>query len=146
MVDEAKVRELARRQGVSESEAVRRAVDGALLHDDVQRLVSLYQIDDRAAVSAYLRRFPFVIGLLEEARPHLDDVFGAGTPARLEVLIDPEDIAPGGEQLFVVVFPDLPPDDAFARLDRFVEGWFLDIAPRVRGRFNVTIDWDDDAV
>ncbi len=146
MVDEAKVRELAQRQRVSESEAVRRAVDAALLNDDLQRLLPLYRIDDSGAVAAYLRRYPFVLPLLEEARPALDAVFAAGTPARLEVFTDPEATAPGSEQLFVVVMPDLPPDDAYTRLDRFVETWFLDAAPRIQGRFNVTVGWDDDAV
>ena len=114
--------------------------------DDLQFLLPLYEIDNDAPVAAYLRRFPFVLPLLEEARPALDAIFAAGTPARLEVFTDPEATAPGSEQLFVVVMPDLPPDDAYARLERFVETWFLDAAPRIQDRFNVTVGWDDEAL
>jgi hypothetical protein len=146
MVDKAKIRELAQRQGVSESEAVRRAVEAALVRDDLQRLVPFYEIDDEAAIASYVRRFPFVIPLLEEARPAIDAAFGAGTPAGLEVFIDPETTAPGGEQLFVVIRPDLPPDDAYVRLDRLVDTWFLDAAPRIGGRLNLTVGWADDAL
>ncbi len=146
IVDAAKVRDLAQRQGVSESQAVRRAVEQALLQDDLQRLLPLYEINDPAAVSDYVRRFPFVIALLEEARPQLDRHFDAGTPVRLEVVADPEAAPPDNQQLFVVVLPDLAPDDAYARLARFDEEWFLDAAPRIRGRFNVDVGWTDDAV
>ena len=145
-MDSAQLRALAQCQGVSESQAVRRAVDGALLHYDLPHLLLLYKIGAAAAVAGYLHRFPFVIALLEEARSALNATFGPGTPARLEVFTDPEATAPGSEQLFVVVMPDLPPDDAYARLDRFMETWFLDDAPRIQGRLNVAVGWDDAAL
>jgi hypothetical protein len=144
MVDDGKVRELARRLGTSESEAVRRAVDGALGQDDLSRLQFLYRIDDTGGVGGYIRRHPEIVPLLEEARGQMTAIFGSTSQARLELLLDPEE---GSESLFaIVVVPGLPPAEAWARLDRFDEDWLLDATPRIRGLFNVHVGFDADAV
>ena len=146
MVDEERVRELAQRQGVSASEAVRRAVDSALAHDALQHLLPMYEVEDQAAVSVYLRAYPFVEGLLHELRPEIERVFGTSASAKLDVVTEPKASGPGSETLFVTVIPNLPPLEAQARLSQLDEEWLLDAASRIQGRLNVTTGYAADAV
>lgn len=102
MVDAAKVRALTGRLGTSESEAVRQAMDSALIDHDLTRVTALDQLKEPEAVMRYIRQRPGSGPLLAEARAQLAAVFGPAARARLAVLTDPED---GGETLCALVVP-----------------------------------------
>ena len=57
----------------------------------------------------------------------------------LKVVTDPE-IA-GENQLFAYVHTTLSPKEAFNKMDRLDEEWFLDEINRTRGKFNLNIEF-----
>jgi len=101
------------------------------------RVLALYECDDRDRASAFIQRNPEVTGLLAEAPGHVEDWFGLGTPMTLRVYTHPEE--EDAEEIFVLVHFPGSAEEARKKLALFDERWWLDVAAAAGGRlgFNV---------
>lgn len=104
---------------------------------DLQSLVnSNYRFCGFEEVSAFLERFPRLIGLLHEAVPQVRRIFGTETTINLEVVADPDgrDLP----ELFASIAVPASSGSALDKLERFDEEWWLSAAqPDDRLHFDV---------
>ena len=96
------------------------------LHVDshVEEMLSEYQVASADVLRAIAGRSPTVVETLSEARKVIRKYFGSGTPAHLMLQADPE--IRGSEPIVVEVRTPADMKDAFERLERFDEEWWLD--------------------
>lgn len=97
----------------------------------------LYHVEQPVAVYEYLRKYPFIIDLLLEALPNLENLF-PNDPVRLRVVEDTEQ--PQSAELFAVVQTALTPEEAFGRLMSFDELWWLQASQRACCKINFTFE------
>ena len=96
---------------------------------DLTQVRAAYAFADDREVTEFLREHPFLIPLLEAARGPLAEHFGAETPVRLEVRLDP--VSEEDRALIAVADATrLSPDEAVARLGAFWNQWQPDDPPR----------------
>ncbi len=91
---------------------------------------------DWGALFRYAGMHPEVVSALSEAPAAVRRVFGEVRPA-LELVVDPEE---GWEELFIVIPPTGPTDQALRQLRQLDANWFGDAARRARFAFNVTVE------
>jgi hypothetical protein len=102
-------------------------------------LADLYQFKDYARVEAFLTAHPSLEKLLIEAHGKIREYFGSDASAALEVFTDYEGDDGDKGPLFAIIDSSLPPDEAFDRLDRLDEEWWLDALPRGEGNLIVSL-------
>ncbi len=78
-----------------------------------------------------------MIHLLIELREKLAEYFGSDAPVFMETIRDPET---GSKQLGIFVGVHLSPEDAFAVLNKFDKGWWIEAEQRVRGKMLILVD------
>ena len=103
---------------------------------DAEGNLTGYALTDAPAVLAFLDEHPQLRPLLDAARPHLAAAFGPEAPVILELATDPEE---GDAALFARVETPLPPRAALARLDGFLDAWWLDALPESGGMLHFDV-------
>jgi hypothetical protein len=93
---------------------------------------------ERANVARFLMKHKFLIPVILEAFPKIQNFFGDETVALLSLVVDPED--EDFQELFISIVTDRPIDEALDLLDQFDEEWFLDVLPETKNLLNVTIE------
>lgn len=121
----------------SERNAATRAVISEAQFSNLRRQ---FVLRDETSVRAYLSRYPFLFGLLLEAKMQVVRIFGADTRPALQVSIDPND---GAAQLFVVIPTRLNASAAMSLFDRLEEEWWLAAAERADFRMNFSPEFID---
>ncbi|CAD6493976.1 MAG: hypothetical protein CHKLHMKO_00594 [Candidatus Argoarchaeum ethanivorans] len=80
--------------------------------------------DSEAAVIQFINDHPWCLGVLFEAPGHIFSIFGKNVFLYLELNRDYEEDFEG---LFIIIKTNLSPEDSLNLLDRFDEGWWLDV-------------------
>ena len=99
----------------------------------------LYSMRDEPAVRGFLDMHPSLGPALLQASPYLKEHFGEDVEVTLEVVGDPE--AEGRQELFAYIRTRLAAEEAYARLNRLDEEWFLDRVAQFHGRFNFNLEF-----
>jgi hypothetical protein len=99
----------------------------------------LYCINDRAEVSTFLKKNPFLTNLLVEVHHKVREYFGKGTQVILEMFDDPEE--PEFRMLNAFIITSLTPKEAHVILDRFDREWWLEAYPRSQGYINISFKY-----
>ena len=94
---------------------------------DIQVLSELYVLRDYTEVAQFVRQHPQLISPLLEAVERIDQLFGASTMTKLDIVRDPESHNQG--ELYAFIQTNLAVDEALKRLRRFDEGWWLTALP-----------------
>ncbi len=102
----------------------------------VRALVRRYALTDEKRVTEFLRQFPALVPLLAEATEAVGEHF-PDMPLALEVVADPD--VSDAVHLALAVGTSLPVPEAFDRLQRFDEEWWLDHLPRAEGKLVITL-------
>jgi hypothetical protein len=97
---------------------------------DINILESLYEISSNR-VASFLIKNDFLVDLLNEAVPKLQECFGDDVSVRLEVFSDPT--ATNNCELFARVLTKLSANDALDILDRFDNEWWSNASSRSQG-------------
>lgn len=105
----------------------------------IEPLSKLYQFQEYSAVAAFVQANPFLQELLEEGREKIREHFGDETQVALEVFVDPEDQRE--KELLASVQTRLSPEDAWARLGRLDQAWWLEACSRARGLLSIHIEY-----
>ena len=90
---------------------------------EIRRLQTFYEFRNSPEIRRFLRTYPDLIALLDEARVYLEDVFGPSPRVALQVVLDPE--VDSLKQLVAYIVTSLPVDEALGRLEQFDDEWFL---------------------
>ncbi len=92
-----------------------------------------FEIKDKTSVKAYLRRYPFLLPLILEAKTQVIRIFGNETRAALQVSVDPSDWS---SQLYIVIPTRLNAEAALELFDKLDKEWWLEVSERARFRMN----------
>lgn len=111
--------------------AVERAIDA---------LETIYVFREPDEVRDFLRRYPDLLPVLDEATERVAPLATGVGPAALEVVWDPDDDNDEGE-LFLVVPTVEQPEAVLPVLDRLQRNWLVDVAWSAQGRFNVALKY-----
>ncbi len=105
----------------------------------IQELERLYTFKERAKVTFFLERNPFLVPLLREAYDELDNYFPY-SPLLLRVFTYPEET--NDEQLIMLISTNLSPKEAFANLERFDKIWWLEAIERSDGKLCINVGFE----
>lgn len=86
-------------------------------------------------VISFVRKYPFLLSILEEAPDQIYRMFGKDILLRLELHHDPEE---GWDELFIVIRSAYSAEEAIRLENRLAEEWFLDRIKETRGKLNIT--------
>ena len=92
-----------------------------------------FELRDESGVRTYLRKYPFLLTLLLEAKTQVVRIFGEGTKAVLQISVDPNDLS---AQLFIVIPTQLSAKEALALFDQLDQEWWLEATKRADFRMN----------
>ena len=98
-------------------------------------LATLYLIRDPMAIKAFLRDHETLASVLFSAFPKINAFWGNQLSPELRLVEDADD-----ESTSLVVYVASRQPDAYARLDRFDEEWWLDHIKETEGLLNFAID------
>ncbi len=108
------------------------AIRPALLPADLEKVrrhfvfkPPFFHFSDADSVEDFLRKHPFLVGLILEAREQIRRYFGEDCRLALQPFYDPED--PRHPQLLLLIQSDRPVEEKMALLDRFDEEWWFDV-------------------
>jgi hypothetical protein len=97
-----------------------------------------YDIENPSDVDAYVLRYPFLAGLLDDAPARIAQHFGPYSGLSLEAPVDPED---GTQHLYLYVRTTAPFEDVLARRDRLDDEWWLDAMLAARTRMTIDVEF-----
>jgi hypothetical protein len=103
---------------------------------DVERVMSIYVIQDSAGVRAYLAKYPFLVALLIDASFAIDKRF-PGVASELHVISDPE--IPKYECLTAMILAPGSFRETKAAAESFERGWWFDAMDRARGKLSIDL-------
>ena len=86
-------------------------------------------------VISFVRKYPFLLSILEEAPDQIYRIFGKDILLRLELRHDPEE---GWDELFIVIRSVYSAEEAIRLENRLADEWFLDRIKETRGKLNIT--------
>jgi len=86
-------------------------------------------------VISFVRKYPFLLSILEEAPDQIYRIFGKDILLRLELHHDPQE---GWDELFIVIRSAYGAEEAIRLENRLAEEWFLDRIKETRGKLNMT--------
>jgi len=101
-------------------------------------LEQLYDSREPVIVNSFLSQYSFLVSLLLEANPHLRKHF-PNQQIFLEVISDPEII--DTNQLVAIVVETSSPDEAFERLKRFDNEWWISAVGRAKGKLCINVEF-----
>lgn len=100
-------------------------------------LEQLYTFRDPAIVHLFLHQHPHLISLLLEAISHIRKYF-PDQQTFLEVISNPEAVS---SQLVAIIVETSSPDEAFERLERFDNEWWISAVGRAKGKLCVNVEF-----
>ncbi len=103
--------------------------------DEFASLYYHYEIEKEVGVISFLRKYPFLLSILEETPCQIYRIFGEDILLRLELHHDPEE---GWDELFIVIKSAHSAEEANRLENRLAEEWFLDRIRDTRGKLNIT--------
>jgi len=107
--------------------------------DELLAVASTYSFRNRDEVMAFLRRNPSVPSMLLEAPAAINAAFGAVMPLSLSLHSYAGD---GTDDVLVLgIQTNLEPEKAYAVLDDFIDAWWPDHRPTVRGAMIVDVEF-----
>jgi hypothetical protein len=92
-----------------------------------------YELRDELSIKAYLRKYPFLIRLLLEAKTQVTHIFGEETKPALQISIDPNDWS---AQLFIVIPTQLNVDEISVLFDQLDKEWWIEASEKADYRMN----------
>jgi hypothetical protein len=104
----------------------------------INQLSELYSYRNPIMVKQFLRRNPFLIGLLLKGYAEIQQYFGRDTQVILEVFTDPE--AESDQELFALVQTTLSPEEALDNLDNLYQGWWLEALPTAQCKMTIDVE------
>ena len=105
----------------------------------IEKLDSLFRIDERQNVYDYLQQNTFLIDLLFETHQQVKQFFGEEAYVKLELLTDPE--STNGTKLFAVILTSLSSDEAIRLQEKLNDEWWLDNLERAKCLFNIDVEY-----
>lgn len=106
--------------------------------NDLEELERLYSLRKPLQVRRFLGEHAFLVPLLVAAYDITTRYF-APLSLALEVIADPETI--DDQQLVLFIAVQLKPAEAFTRLQRFDEEWWLDAMDEALGRLCISLEF-----
>lgn len=103
--------------------------------DEFASLHSNYKIENEARVTSFIRKYPFLLSLLEEAPNQIHRVFGNDVSLYLELHSDSQE---GWDELFIVIKSKYSVEKAISLENRLAKEWFLDKMEVTQGKLNIT--------
>ena len=107
---------------------------------DLGALERLFIIRRRSEVAKFLSASSFLFLFLPEAYERIRHYFGKSAQIILEVVTDPE--AAGDRELVIFIRTNLSPDEAFERLERLGEEWWLDVPFNIRKKLCIDVEFE----
>ncbi len=101
-------------------------------------LENYYTFRDPITVRSFLVQHSFLIPFLFEARVKISEYF-ADTQVALEVVTDPESVS--DDQLVAIIVEASSPDEAFDRLERLDNEWWIDAVGRAKGKLCINVEF-----
>ena len=96
-----------------------------VLPEAIDKLSALFSFREPEEVVRFLRTYPFLIPLLEEAWTVIARCFGSETEVLLEVVYDHATGDEADTELIAMIQTELPAVEAMPILDRFTDEWWL---------------------
>lgn len=103
--------------------------------DEFASLYYHYRIEKEAEVISFIRKYPFLLSILEEAPSHIYRIFSKDVTLCLELHHDPEE---SWDELFIIIKSAYSAEKAIGLENRLAEEWFLDRIKDTRGKLNIT--------
>jgi hypothetical protein len=103
-----------------------------------EALEKFYTFCRPVEVSGFLKTYPFLIPLLDEAYSKIGDYFGSKPNIVLEVVTDPE--ADDDRQLVAYIQTQFDVDEALARLDQLDENWWFKASRKGHGKLCIHLE------
>jgi hypothetical protein len=102
--------------------------------DEFASLYYYYRIEKEAEVISFVRKYPFLLSILEEAPKQIYRIFGRDVTVCLELHHDPEE---GWDELFIVIKSAYSAEEAIRLENRLFQEWFLDKIKETKGKLNI---------
>lgn len=112
--------------------------EAAAATNDVKELERLYSVRDPIQVRTFLSEHAFLVPLLDAAHDIATRYF-APLSLALEVIADPD--STDDQQLVLFVVLQSTPAEAFAKLQRFDDEWWLDAVDEAKGRLCISLEF-----
>lgn len=106
-------------------------------HRLIEHLADVYALQDGLKVRAFLRRHPYLVPLLIDARQMISRHFGDEALVTLEVVQDPE--SEDDPELVAQIHTSAGSSEALHALQRFDEEWWLGALDRARCKLTIGI-------
>jgi hypothetical protein len=94
--------------------------------------------DERTRILRFLERYPFLVPLLVEVYPHIEEFFPHSL-VYLTVTTDPEEWGIDRLVAFIATYSD--PDDVLDALSAFDKKWWLNSLKRAQGKLCITLEF-----
>lgn len=104
-----------------------------------EKINSLYWIEEPVETLKLLLGHEAMLPLVIEAYDKIRELFPEAKLA-LEAIGDPE--IPGPPDLWIVIYSQLDPDEAFKKLKNLDYTWWLDAGDAVGTRLNISLGWE----
>lgn len=102
--------------------------------DEFASLYYHYRIEKEAGVVSFIRKYPFLLSLLEDAPHQIYRIFGKDVTLCLELHHDPEE---GWDELFIVIKTTYSAKEAIKLENQLMKEWFLDRMKATQGKLNI---------
>lgn len=105
---------------------------------DSDRLKQFYTFRDSERVEKFLEKHPFLVPLLFEAPAEIQHYF-PGDELFLEAVLDPEAASLEDEELFLLIFTKIEPEESVEKLWQLDENWWLKASDRSLNKLEITL-------
>lgn len=112
--------------------------EAAAATNDLEDIERLYSFRDLTRVRTFLSKHAFLVTLLDAAHDITTRYF-APLSLALEVIADPD--STDDQQLVLFVVLQGTPAEAFAKLQRFDNEWWLDAMDEAKGRLCISLEF-----
>ncbi len=107
---------------------------------DLRKLEQLYIFRNRSEVIEFAVDNSFLLQPLHEACEQIRNYFGNSAQVVLEVITDPEFAE--DRELVISIRTNIPPDEAFEKLEQIDDEWWLDIPANVRKKLCIDVEFE----
>jgi len=112
------------------------------LRRELTYLSKIYNLREPSRVLEFLRNNVSLIPLVVEAYGKIREYFPQAD-AVLEVITDPEE---ANEELVIFIRTNLPPDEAFKRLEQLDKDWWLDASYEAGEKLCIHVEFTEDLI
>lgn len=111
------------------------------LEESLLSVMQGYVVRDHAKVREFLRRYPFLVPTLADARRHIAEYF-PDSQLSLWVMLDPErDSDDDADELVLSIETTLDVPQAAERRERLADDWWLDALPETQSKLSVDVEF-----